>query len=153
MARMRRTWLPLTTGSSTLTLGPVGSARILIRSLRQAEAGREFDQWTVTRSLLNLALRTQAGDAVVTVGLIVLNENTSLSVMGPSSDPEADWFYHEEFLVRSGFDGSAMMITRDIGGMRKARGGDRELYLYLVNRDVVETVEYSVSGRCLIMEA
>ena len=149
--RMRRTWLPFTSGSAPIALPGSAVSRVLLPTILENVLGRLLQGYTVTRTIFSLELLgISSGRQVVSVGIIALNSQQAIGTLDPASQKEADWQYLEE-LVTSTDTGSATYRTvRDIAGQRKLRGRDQELYFYVYNKGA-QSVEYHLSGRTLIL--
>jgi len=153
MTTRRKTyWMSFSEGSTVLSMAPGAVARLIIPSLREAEVGREFEGYTITRSILNLWCVSTGSEAIITHGLMVHQEDVSAGQITPDLDPHADWLWQEDTVVPQSTDDS-IRIHRDIRSQRKARGGDSNYFWYIVNRSGVVTVEVHRSGRCLIKRA
>ncbi len=152
--RMKRQWLHFNSGADPIALGTGSQVRVLIRSLAEIDLARSLDNWTVTRVIFNLYLVATGGvvRATVQTGLIVLNENIGLSTIGPIANPHNDWFYHEGFVIDADLQMRAGNIERDVAGRRRASGLERGLFYYIENRSATSTVNFSISGRALILE-
>ena len=150
--RMKRQWIDFNTGSSALVMAPATTIRVLLRSVVTPDLGRELTNYTVVRTVFNLYLRTTSGVATVAAGLIALNQNIGLGAMGPISDPHSDWFWREHFIVGTQAFSELIAIRRDIASKRRETGLEREMYLYVINRSVTQTVESFAGGRLLILQ-
>ena len=146
--RMKRQWMDFNTGSTPLNVGPVSTIRVLLRSVIEPDLDRKLTNFTVVRSVFRVSLRTTSGSAMCAAGLISLNANMSLTVMGPISDPHADWFWKEHFAV----DTIRQTHQVDVAGKRRETGLEREVYLYLLNRSTSSTVEFFAGGRLLVLQ-
>ena len=117
-----------------LGLGAGAVARLFVPSIREAETGREYEGYTVTRMLLNLLLRSTSGsDRVLTCGMIIQQEDVLIGSVLPDDDPHADWLWHEEFVVGVNDHAPHALISRDIRSQRIARG--REACLSSLDKD------------------
>ncbi len=144
-------WMPFSEGAAMFSLTSGLNSRLLIPSIRESEVGREYEGFTITRTILNLRMTLASGtDIVVTAGIIMENEDIDVDDVEPVDNPSADWIWHEEFIVPSASE--SLEIHRDIGSMRKARGGEQSIFFYLHNRTAT-TVLVHRSGRMLIKRA
>ena len=150
--RMRRVWFPWSTGSAQVALAATSTLRVLLPSILEAEMGREYESYTVTRSIFRLNISADSGAAVVTFGMIIQPEPLLLASSNPADDPERDWFYHEEFLVEVAAESldPANAIVRDIASQRKSKGMNTEMFLYVRNRGALG-IQFHGSGRSLIL--
>ena len=152
MADKRRVyWMRFSEGAAFAVVAAGNNSRLLVPSIREAEVGREYEGFTITRLIINVTLRSATTLAVVTMGVIVQQEDIALATVQPAADPHADWFWCEEFLANDSGDDS-LQIHRDIRSQRKARGGDSEVYIYVVNRSGVN-IEVHRSGSMLVKRA
>jgi len=135
-------------GATVTNMAPGAVSRLLILSLREAEVGKEYEGFTVTRALSKIWLNSTGAEAVVTAAMLVQHKDVTTGVVTPAVDPHADWLYHEEFVTNSSTQ-EPLTIWRDIRSQRKARG-DMEVYMYLINRSGVITVEVHRSGSLLV---
>jgi len=143
----------MSSGAAQINLTATSTARLLIPSLREAEVGREYEGYTITRMLLNLSLLATTGDEqVVTAGLITHNEDINISQIDPATNPFADWMWHEEFVIANNNNAYHFNIQRDIRSQRKTRGAQSDTFLYLFNRGAV-TILFHISGRVLCKRA
>jgi len=140
-------WVQWSDGDSLVTLAGNTISRLFIMSVSEATIGRKMESYTILRSLLRGYIRAATGSAVITVGMIALPQPVTLASLGPANDPHVDWLYHEEFLREGDALGD---IVRDLGGKRKVKGSDSELYLYIRNRDAL-SVTLHFSGRTLVL--
>ncbi len=146
-------WLPFSEGAVVTTLAAGNTTRLDIGSIREAEVGREYEGYTVTRSLLTIKVaNTSGGTNVWAAGLIVLQENVALATVTPAATPSADWLWHEEFVAANLFNDATSLVHRDLASQRKARGGDSILWLYITNRGA-SAVSIHRAGRVLIKRA
>jgi len=139
-------------GATVLTLGPGSAARLLLPSLREAEVGREYEGYTVTRILLNLWILSTGAEAIITSGVIYQQEDVAVGSVQPDVDPHADWMWQEDTVAPASTD-DGIRIHRDIRSQRKLRGGDNELYWYVKSRSGAVSVELHRSGRVLVKRA
>jgi len=145
-------WMEFSEGAVLLTLAFGGISRLLIPSLREGEVGREYEGYTVTRTIFNLFLHSTGAEVVCTAGIIILPESVGASSVDPTAEPAADWLWREEFVAPASAD-EPLEIHRDVGSQRKARGGETEQFFYVVNRSGVAGVELHRSGRTLVKRA
>jgi len=145
-------WMPLSDGATFTSIAPGNTSRLSIPSVREAEVGREYEGYTVTRLLLNVTMRSASALLVLGVGVILLQEDVLLSTVNPSNDPSSDWLWFEEFLIPDSGD-DPLIIHRDIRSQRKARGGDSDMFIYATNRSGVSTAEIHRGGRALVKRA
>ncbi len=154
MSQRRSTfWMPFSEGNTQTIVGAGVVSRISIPSIRETEVGREYERYTVTRTLVSLSLRAMASTVVVAVGIISLQEGVQVLTVTPAGDPSADWLWLEEFQVTTDSAGPSAQILRDLRGQRKARGGDSDLFFYVENRSGVNSLEVHRFGRCLVKRA
>jgi len=152
MATKRRMyWMRFSEGAAFTIIAAANVSRLALPSVREAEVGREYEGYTVTRAILNLTLRSATTMAVVTAGLHIQQEDIAIATVTPAGDPHADWFWHEEFLVNDSGD-DPLQIHRDIRSQRKARGGDSDMFFVINNRSGVN-VEVHRSGGILVKRA
>ena len=145
-------WLPFSTGSTEDSLGPTGTQRIFIASITESEVGHQIEHFTVMRQIFNLSMLNQAaGQAFMNIGTILLQEDVALASILPDGDPGADWLWHEQFSVTNDRAAGHINIFRDVRSQRIARGNDTELYMIIKNRDSTNTVDFSASGRVLVL--
>jgi len=149
--RMATLWLPFTTGADELTLAVSSISSVDLTSLAEAEQGRDFDLFTTTRLVLNMGFRAVTGDAIVTVGLMSIHKDAGLATKQPAGDQEADWSYHEEFMITNSVSNAQNDITRDIVARRKQQGFQNKLLLKVNNRDSVSAILFHISGRMLVL--
>ena len=143
--------MPISEGASSLSLTSGLNSRLLILSIREAETGREYEGFTITRSILNINMRIASGnDVVVAFGIILQNEDIDVDDVEPIANPSADWLWHEEFVIPSAME--SIQVHRDIGSMRKSRGGENSIFFYAHNRSAT-TVLLHRGGRMLIKRA
>jgi len=145
-------WATFSEGAVRTTIAAGVINRLFVLSTRQAQVGREYEQYTITRSLMNIHISAASSNIVVSMGLIVQNADIALGTIEPASDQFADWLWWEEFVVTSDGAQPGALITRDIKSQRRARGGDTELYLIVVNRGAVNLLVHR-SGRILLKRA
>ena len=139
-------------GAAFTSLAPGQSSRLFLASVRETEVGREYEGYTVTRTLMNWSLHSASAPLVATCGMITEQEDIGLASVTPAGDPSADWMWFEEFLAPDSTD-PALILHRDIRSQRKARGGDAALFLYVDNRSSVSTLEVHRAGRVLAKHA
>jgi len=153
MADRRQTyWMSFSEGATLLTQGPGIQTRLLIPSLRETEVGREYEGYTVIRVILKLWLHSTGAEAVITSGIMTHAEGVALAQLNPANDPHVDWLWQEDTVVSASVD-EPRVVERDLRSMRKSRGGDNNLFWYVVNRSGVVSVELHRSGRALIKRA
>jgi len=146
-------WVGFSEGVNLLTLSPGTVSRLLIPSLLEAEIGRELENYTVTRIILNLHLHATGAEAVITAGVHVVHENVGVGVVKPAQDIHADWLWHEEFVAPPSADDQMAVISRDLRAQRKLNSREQELYFELNNRSGAVSVEVHRSGRVLVKRA
>jgi len=146
-ARMTRRWMSWNSGAEEITIAADATARVLLPTLLEAEIGREIEQYTVVRTIMDFSLRAAGGVSSIAVGLIVHNENVVLGQIDPTDDPHADWMYHEQFSVNT----LEHLFHRDVAGKRMSRGHENELFLYIRNRETGAAVMVFFAGRTLIL--
>jgi len=148
--------MDFTEGATVLGMAAGAVSRLLLPSLREAEVGREYEGYTITRFLLSLFLNQTSGTgtttSVVALGLITQQEDVAITAVDPAADPHADWMWWETFVVGSSINQPNARITRDIRSQRRARGGDSIVHLYAFNRGG-ETIDIHRSGRMLVKRA
>jgi len=153
VSRRRGTyWMSFSEGATLLTMAPGATSRLLIPSLRETEAGREYEGYTVTRMLLNIFIQSTGAEAIVTFGVILQTESVAVGQVGPVQEPHADWLWQEDLVTGPSTD-EPLRIHRDIRSQRKSRGGENEFYVYAVSRSGVISVELHRSGRVLVKRA
>jgi len=140
-------WVQWSDGAGLVTITAGTVSRLFIMSISEAIIERKMESYTILRSLMRGYIKTATGASAVTVGMIALPQPVTLASLGPADDPQVDWLYHEEFM-REG--DPVNDIVRDLGGKRKVKGSDSELYLYIRNRGPNTTVAH-FSGRTLVL--
>ena len=150
VTRRRRLWLPFSAGADPVVLVASGVDRIFVASINEIEAGRQFEHYTVERSIFNISMFAP-NTSIVTMGLVMMQEDVAISTITPVGDPGAQWLYHEEFMTHNAVDPSNYNMARDVRARRMARGNDAELYFMIENRAAGNTITYHVSGRVLIL--
>ena len=153
-SRRRGTYWATFSEGAVKTALPAGTvSRLFLLSTREAEVGREYEGYTVTRMIFNLFLLQQSDvESPASCGIILQNTDIALADIEPASDQFADWLWWEEFLPAQTSAHPMTIITRDIHSQRKARGADTDLYFYIVNRGTT-TLEVHRSGRVLLKRA
>ena len=143
--------MPFTSGIVSDTVNASTTARFSIPSILEAETGREFEHFTVTRVLINW-MGEMASDVsgIITFGIRFHNENEAATVVRPSENPSADWLYHEEFMVKAGA-APLFNFTRDLGANRRARGSEQDLGIYVQNNHTTVALLHHLSGRALVL--
>jgi len=156
VSRRRSTlWMPFSEGASTTAIAAGAVSRLILPSIREAEVGREYEGYTVTRILCTWSASIASGGNVVyTCGIIRQNEAVAVGQIDPVANPSADWMWHEEFNLIStgGFGQGPDNLTRDLGSQRKVQGGESEVFWYIVNRGGV-TITVHRAGRMLVKRA
>jgi len=151
--RMRRVWLPFSSGSALIDAGGPGTIRTDIPFILESEMGRQYESYTLTRLLFRWNGYLSVGtEAVVTLGVIIQPAELLIGSSNPADDPERDWLYHGEFTIRSASDQlrPSEAIVRDIRSQRKSLGMATKMYFYERIRSAV-TMRSHVSGRALIL--
>ena len=156
MVTRSKMWVPWSNGASVSTLAAASVVRVFLMSIVEAPnvLDRNVQQYTVLRHVFNVALRSVSANAVVTMGLIILNRDLLIGSITPALSPTADWLWLDEVPVGSSAGFLPDYIMRhDIRSMRKsqAKGIINELYLYIENRNVASAIDYHFFGRTLIL--
>ena len=148
--RRRRVWLPFSAGADPVVLVASGVDRIFVASITEAEVGRQYEHYTVERSIFNVSLFAP-NTSIVTMGILMVQEDVAIATITPVADPGAQWLWHEEFMSHNAVDPSAYNMRREVKSRRIARGNDSELYFIIENRAAGNTITYHVSGRILVL--
>ena len=153
MPRRGTYWMAFNEGSVPVSQAGGAVSRLLLPSIRELEVGREYEGYTVTRTILNLFLISEtAAQLVIDVGLITLQEDVTIAAIDPPTQPHADWMWNETFVVDDNIAAPHTLIQRDLRSQRRTRGGDSEMYFYVVNRGGTP-VSVHRSGRMLVKRA
>ena len=153
--RMARVWAPgSNVGASTINVGGSSELELAPSANLKLAQDRVIRDWTVTRVVGNMQLKTAAGDhAMVFVGIRVANENEVAASINPGADMTADWMYWQGIHVEQLTDVGALdpvTINIDNRSQRKSRGMESVLILYTYNAGP-DTVYMWWSGRTLLL--
>jgi len=146
-------WATFSEGATATTVVSTAASRLFLLSTREAQVGRQYEGYTVTRMIFNLHLQQLTDvEEAVSCGIILQNADIAVASVEPAADQYADWLWWEEFLPGVSAVGNWNLITRDIRSQRKARGADTELWFYVTNRGGGSIVVHR-SGRILCKRA
>jgi len=158
-SRRRRStlWMPFSEGAATTDIAASATARLALPSIREAEVGREYEGYTVTRIVLGwyaaYATATAGVKEQYVCGIITHQEDIAVGQFDPVTAPSADWMWHEEFtgaVENASLDENQ---SRDLRSQRKVRGGDSEVFWYITNRSTSKVLRVHRRGRMLVKRA
>ncbi len=151
--RMRRVWMPFKSGSSAMTpIAAASVARLLLPSVLEAEMGRSYESYTVTRLLLKFYAINDSGPGNPwTLGVGIRSNSLALADENPSDDATSDWLFGPESIVVSvaSTAGEDTVARFDIRAQRKSLGMATETFLYIVNKG--SAGDFFASGRMLVL--
>jgi len=140
-------------GAARISLAANTVTRLILPSIREVEVGREYEGYTITRTIVNLHASASTGVIVIANGMLLQNESVAIGNVNPDAEPHVDWHWWEEFAVGANEGVLDQGIHRDISSQRRARGGETFLGWYIVNRDVTNAVNIHRSGHVLVKRA
>ncbi len=147
-------WSPFSDGAAVIGLAAGATNALIIGSIIEAEVGKEFEGYTVTRIIGTLFFNGGVNsELLLTTAINVQQEDISVNAITPVNDPSADWLYHQDHVAMARTDSTHTdRVNIDLRGQRKARGMDSEIRWFVENRSG-QVINIHRTGRVLIKRA